>query len=80
LEKSISEVIKQVFMLEAFRGAILLGIGGTILFSLYYFITVAANLNNGNATSAFPMVLIKFYRICNFGVRVSTNTSSWKNR
>jgi hypothetical protein len=45
-------------MLEAFRGAILLGIGGTILFSLYYFITVAANLNNGNATSAFPMVLI----------------------
>jgi hypothetical protein len=45
-------------MLEAFRGAVLLGIGGTILFSLYYLITVAANLNNDNSTSAFPMVII----------------------
>jgi hypothetical protein len=44
-------------MLEAFRGAILLGIGGTILFSLYYFIKMAANLND-NTTSSFPMVLI----------------------
>ena len=45
-------------MLEAFRGAILLGIGGTILFSLYYLITVAANLKTDNPTSAFPIVLI----------------------
>lgn len=45
-------------MLEAFRGAILLGIGGTILFSLYYLIAVAANLNNDNSASAFPMVII----------------------
>jgi hypothetical protein len=50
--------VKQEFMLEASRGAILLGIGGTILFSLYYFIAVAANLNNGNSTSALSMVLI----------------------
>ncbi len=45
-------------MLEAFRGAVLLGIGGTILFSLYYLISSAVNLNNGNSTSAFPIVII----------------------
>jgi hypothetical protein len=45
-------------MLEAFRGAILLGIGGTILFSLYYLISMATNLNSNNSPSAFPMVII----------------------
>ena len=44
-------------MLEAFRGAILLGIGGTILFSLYYLISMLTNLNNDNSPSAFPMVI-----------------------
>jgi len=42
-------------MFETFRGALLLGIGGTILSSLYYLIYVAAN---NNSPSAFPIVLI----------------------
>ena len=45
-------------MLEAFRGAVLLGIGGTILFSLYYLIALTVNLNSDNSPSAFPMVII----------------------
>jgi len=44
-------------MLEAFRGAILLGIGGTILFSLYYLISTVTNLNTDNSPSAFPIVI-----------------------
>jgi hypothetical protein len=44
-----------MFMLEAFRGALLLGIGGTILSILYYLISVTTN---HNSPSAFPMVLV----------------------
>jgi hypothetical protein len=68
-------------MLEAFRGAVLLGIGGTILFSLYYLISVAVNLNNGNSTSALPIVIIlSFIGFVTIGFRFSINTSSRKNR
>jgi hypothetical protein len=42
-------------MLEAFRGALLLGIGGTILSSLFYLIYIATNQNS---PSVFPAVLI----------------------
>ena len=41
-------------MLEALRGAILLGIGGTILFSLYYLLT----LSTDHSSSGLPVVAV----------------------
>ena len=42
-------------MLEVLRGAILLGIGGTLLFVLYYLITT---ISNSNGPSQLPLVIV----------------------